>query len=203
VVGERRAVYDRAFRLMRSPKLKAFDLAEEPAAVKKAYGDSAFGRGCLTARRLVEAGVRVVEVTLDGWDTHENNADRVKALCGALDPAMSALLRDLGERNRLDRTLLLCMGEFGRTPQISGEEGRDHHPAAFSAVMAGGGLRGGVVLGQTDEDGAKVVAEPIRVADVMATCAAQLGLDPFETVQAPSGRPVMMSDGTALAKLRG
>jgi hypothetical protein len=195
VVTERRAVYDRAFRLMRSPKLRAFDLSDEPAATLAAYGDTPFGRGCLTARRLVEVGVRFVEVTLDGWDTHEDNFGRVKALCGALDPAMSALLRDLADRSRLDRTLVLWMGEFGRTPRISGDDGRDHHPSAFSAVLAGGGIRGGVVVGQTDEDGEKVVSDKVAVADLFATIASRLGLDPHETTQAPNGRPVSLTDG--------
>jgi hypothetical protein len=195
VVSERRAVYDRAFRLVRSAKLRAFDLSEEPAATVGAYGDTPFGKGCLTARRLVESGVRFVEVTLDGWDTHNDNFGRVKSLCGALDPAMSALLRDLSDRSLLDRTLVLCMGEFGRTPRISGEDGRDHHPAAFSAVLAGGGIRGGTVLGQTDEDGAAVVSDKTRVADLFATMASRLGLDPTHMAQAPNGRPVSLTDG--------
>ncbi len=195
LVTERRSVYDRAFRLMRSPKLRAFDLSDEPAAAVAAYGDTPFGRGCLTARRLVEAGVRFVEVTLDGWDTHDDNFGRVKSLCGALDPAMSGLLRDLSDRSLLDRTLVLWMGEFGRTPRISGDEGRDHHPAAFSAVLAGGGIKGGVVVGQTDEDGEKVVAEKASVADLFATITTRLGLDPHEMVQAPNGRPVSLTDG--------
>lgn len=202
VVDERRAVYDRAFRLMRSPKLRAFDLAEEPAATLAAYGDSPFGRGCLTARRLVESGVRFVEVTLDGWDTHQDNFGRIKALCGRLDPAMSALLRDLSDRSLLDRTLIVCMGEFGRTPRISADDGRDHHPGAYSAVLAGGGLRGGVVVGQTDEDGEKVVSEKTSVADLFATIASRLGLDPHETTQAPNGRPLSLTDGgLAIEKL--
>ena len=194
-VPERRAVYDRAFRLMRSDRLKAFDLADEPQAVKAAYGDTAFGRGCLTARRLVESGVRFVEVTLDGWDTHEDNFGRMKTLCGALDPAMSGLVGDLATRSLLDRTLVVCLGEFGRTPKISGDDGRDHHPAAFSAALAGGGVRGGVVVGQTDEDGQKVVADKVSVADLFATIATQLGMDPHAMMQAPSGRPVALTDG--------
>lgn len=195
LIPERRAVYDSAFRLMRSPKLRAFDLDDEPAATLTSYGNTPFGRGCLTARRLVEAGVRYVEVTLDGWDTHQDNFDRVKKLCGTLDPAMSTLLRDLGEHSLLDKTLVLCMGEFGRTPTISSDDGRDHHPAAFSALLAGGGIRVGQVVGQTDEDGTKVVADKISSADLFATLATQLGLDPNETVQAPSGRPITLTDG--------
>lgn len=201
-IAERRAVYDRAFRLMRSPKLGAFALDDEPAAVRAAYGDTAFGRGCLTARRLVEAGVRFVEVTLDGWDTHTDNFDRVKSRCGELDPAMSALLGELSARSLLDRTLVVCMGEFGRTPKISGDDGRDHHPAAFSAVVAGGGLRGGIAVGQTDEDGQKVVADKVSVADLFATLATQLGMDPLAMMETPGGRPVSLTDGgTPVEKL--
>ncbi len=202
LVPERRAVYDSAFRLMRAPKLHAFDLDDEPAANVSAYGDTPFGRGCLTARRLVEAGVRYVEVTLDGWDTHQDNFGRVKRLCGTLDPAMSSLIRDLGERKLLDRTLILCMGEFGRTPRISDDDGRDHHPTAFSGLLAGGGIRVGQVLGQTDEDGTKVVTDKLSPADLFATLASQLGLDPQETVQAPNGRPITLTDGgSVVAKL--
>lgn len=198
LVPERRAVYDSAFRLMRSPKLAAFDLKDEPSASIAAYGDTPFGRGCLTARRLVEAGVRYVEVTLDGWDTHYNNFERVKNLCGALDPAMSSLVKDLADRSLLDRTLVLCMGEFGRTPRISDDEGRDHHPAAFSGLLAGGGLRVGQVVGQTDEDGNKVVSDKITQADLFATIASRLGLDPQETVQAPNSRPITLTDGGSI-----
>lgn len=201
-IPERRAVYDKAFRLMRSPKLEAFDLSGEPAAAKAAYGDSPFGRGCLTARRLVEAGVKFVEVTLDGWDTHEDNFGRVKSQCGQLDPALAALLADLAARSMLERTLVVCMGEFGRTPKISGEDGRDHHPAAFSALLAGGGVRGGAVIGQTDADGEQVVSDKVRVADLFATVATQLGMDPAASMQAPSGRPVYLTDGgTVIDKL--
>jgi len=195
LIPERRAIYDSAFRLMRSPKLGAFDLDDESAATLTSYGDTPFGRGCLTARRLVEAGVRYVEVTLDGWDTHKDNFGRVKKLCGTLDPAMSGLIRDLAQRSLLDRTLILCMGEFGRTPTISSDDGRDHHPAAFSALLAGGGIRTGQVVGQTDEDGSKVVTDKLSTADLFATLATQLGLDPNESVQAPSGRPITLTEG--------
>ncbi len=194
-VAERRAVYDRAFKLIRSPKLAAFDLSDEPQKTVKAYGDSAFGRGCLTARRLVSAGVRFVEVTLDGWDTHNDNFGRVKSLCGALDPAMSALLTDLSAMSLLERTLVVWMGDFGRTPKISDDDGRDHHPSAFSAVLAGGGIRGGVTVGQTDADGDQVVSDKTSVPDLFATIATQLGMDPFQTVEAPNGRPVSVTDG--------
>jgi uncharacterized protein (DUF1501 family) len=200
----RAEVQDRAVRMMKSDALGAFDVASEPDAVRAAYGDTPFGRGCLAARRLLEAGVRVVEVTLDGWDTHQDNFERVKTLCGVLDPAMSQLLADLAARDRLARTLVLCMGEFGRSPGINGNEGRDHHPRAFSAVLAGGGIRGGVVHGATDDQGDAVVSGATSIADLFATVARQLGVDPEKTVTSPAGRPISVSDhGTPIAPLLG
>jgi len=188
--------------MMRSPQLSSFDLAQEPASSVAAYGDSDFGRGCMLARRLVEAGVPAVEVTLGGWDTHQNNFDRTRDLCRVLDPAMSTLLRELHERSLLSSTLVLCMGEFGRSPYINSREGRDHYPAAWSAVLAGGGIRGGVVHGGTDERGAKVVRDPVRVADLYATMATQMGLAPDKVVMAPGGRPIAVTDkGKAIASL--
>ncbi|UQA54584.1 DUF1501 domain-containing protein [Polyangium aurulentum] len=194
-VAERRAVFAQAVRMMSSPSTSAFDVSSEPAAVRDAYGDTAFGRGCLTARRLVEAGVRFVEVTLDGWDTHENNFERTKNLMGTLDPAMSSLVKDLADRNMLERTLVVWMGDFGRSPRINGRDGRDHHPAAWSAVIAGGGIRSGIALGATDADGAKVVERPVPIADLFATLATALGLDPLETAMTPQGRPITLTDG--------
>jgi hypothetical protein len=198
----RRAVFDRAVRLMRAPELSAFDLDREPAAVRQRYGDTDFGRGCLLARRLVEAGTAVVEVTLDGWDTHQNHFERTRKLMQALDPAWSSLLAELAERDRLDSTLVLWMGEFGRTPRINGREGRDHHPRAYSVALAGGGVRGGVVVGATDDDGDRVVDTPVRVADVYATVAVRMGLEPDEVVSSPGGRPIAITDeGKAIAAL--
>lgn len=129
-VEGRRAVYDKALRLMRSPKLKAFDIGEESDGVRSSYGGTDFGRGCLLARRLVENGVRFVEVVLDGWDTHRDNFTRTKNLMNTLNPAIASLLRDLSQRGLLDTTLVACMGEFGRTPVINANDGRDHHPQA-------------------------------------------------------------------------
>lgn len=191
----RRAVYARAIRMMYAPRLKAFDLADEPDATLRAYGDSDFGRGCLMARRLVENGVRFVEVVLDGWDTHKDNFGKTQKLMGALDPAMATLLRELDERGRLGSTLVMCMGEFGRTPKINADDGRDHHPAAWSAVLAGGGVRGGVVVGATSDDGDKVVSRPTTVPELMATAATLLGLDPDKSLATPLGRPVALTDG--------
>jgi uncharacterized protein (DUF1501 family) len=189
-----RQVYAKAVRLMETPKLEAFDVSGEPAATRAAYGDTDFGRGCLVARRLVERGVRFVEVVLDGWDTHQNNFDRTRSLMATLDPAFAALLTDLAARGRLPTTLVACMGEFGRTPRINANDGRDHWPGAWSAALAGGGIRGGVVRGSTDEDGANVATSPTRVPDLLATMATQLGLDPAFRATTPAGRPIALTD---------
>ena len=191
----RSQVYASAVRLMQTPKLDAFDLSGESDATRRGYGDTDFGRGCLTARRLVERGVKFVEVVLDGWDTHQNNFERTQRQMGALDPAFAALLEDLTARGRLGSTLVACMGEFGRTPTINADDGRDHWPGAWSAALAGGGVRGGVVRGATDADGAKVVSDPTTVPDLLATMATLLGLDPAHTETSPAGRPISITDG--------
>ena len=193
-IKNRQAVAQKAVRLMVSPRLKAFELGDEPAAVKAAYGDSELGRGCLMARRLVEAGVKYVEVVLDGWDTHQDNFGKTQKLMGVLDPAMATLLGELDERKLLDSTLVMWMGEFGRTPNVNANEGRDHHPQAWSAVLAGGGVRGGVVHGRTDDTGEKVVENPTSVPDLFATVATLLGMDPAKEVMTPRGRPVSLTD---------
>ncbi|MDB4933087.1 MAG: hypothetical protein JWP87_59 [Labilithrix sp.] len=194
-VDGRRQLYGKADRLMHATSLKAFDASEEPEAVRAAYGDTPFGRGCLTAARLVASGVRFVEVTLDGWDTHQDVFGRTKRLMGILDPAMSGLLEDLQRRGLADSTLVVWMGDFGRTPNINGNDGRDHFPNAWSAVLAGAGIRGGVVHGETDAQGAKVVKDAVTVPNLLATIATTLGLDPADMVQSPAGRPIALTDG--------
>lgn len=193
-VDSRRSVFAEGTKLMESPKLTAFEFADESDKTKKAYGDSDFGRGCLLARRLVESGVKYVEVQLDGWDTHTDNFGRTQKLLGQFDPAIAALLKDLEERKRLDSTLVAAFGEFGRSPSINGEEGRDHHPAAWSALLAGGGIKGGAVHGATDDSGAKVTEKATGLPDLFATMATQLGLDPSRSLEAPSGRPIAITD---------
>jgi uncharacterized protein (DUF1501 family) len=193
-VEGRRELYAKADRLMHAPALEAFDVAKEPVAILKSYGDSPFGRGCLTAARLVGAGVRFVEVTLDGWDTHKNNFERTKTLMGQVDPAMSALLLDLEHRGLAQDTVVVWMGDFGRTPRINGDDGRDHFPAAWSAVLAGGGVRGGAVHGETDAEGAAVVKDAVTVPSLLATIATALGLNPDDTEVSPAGRPIALTD---------
>jgi uncharacterized protein (DUF1501 family) len=189
--------YDRAGRLQRPAAARAFDLSEEKAAVRDKYGRGLFGQGCLLARRLVERNVPFVEVTLGGWDTHDNNFDQVKSLCGVLDPAWATLLSDLEERGLLDTTLVVWMGEFGRTPGINPRNGRDHFPAAWSVVLGGGGIKGGQVVGRTSKDGMTGEDRPVSVPDLMATICLALGLDPKKQNQANVNRPIRLADPSA------
>ena len=192
----------RARLMMSSEQLKAFDVSHEPASVRAEYGDTPFGRGCLAARRLTEVGVRCVEVTLDGWDTHVNNHAFQAAMVKNLDPAFAALLRDLKSRNALDRTVVLCCGEFGRTPKMNLTAGRDHWTNGFSLALAGGGLRGGVAVGATDPEGAKDPVRPTTIEDVHATVLAALGLDPVKENVAPAtSRPIKLSAGRSIREL--
>jgi hypothetical protein len=186
-----RTTLRRAVQLMRSEKAKAFDLSHEPAASRRSYGESNFGQCCLLARRLVEAGVSFVEVYLPGWDTHERKvADAAKGLMTQVDDGMSALLRDLDERGLLKDTLVIWMGEFGRTPRMNGNGGRDHWARSWSTVLAGGGIKGGQVIGKTDALGATVVDRPISVKDFMASVCRALGIDYTSKILTPIGRPI-------------
>jgi hypothetical protein len=194
---DHRTTYERAVRLMQSKEAKAFDLDAEPASVKSAYGSGKFGEGCLLARRLVEVGIPFVEVTLGGWDTHQNNFERVKSLSHQVDPAMSTLITDLKSRGLLDSTLIVWMGEFGRTPKINsrGEKpGRDHYPRAWSTVLMGGGIKGGQVIGRTDKEGAAVEDRPISAQDFLATVCSALGIDYNRQNDSPIGRPIRIVD---------
>jgi uncharacterized protein (DUF1501 family) len=199
----------------RSPALKAFDLTQEPWPVLAAYGATldppkegeeappSFGRALVLARRLVEHGVPIVEVFLDGWDTHEKNFPQVQRLSGLLDPALAALLDDLHARGLLESTLVLCLGEFGRTPAINATQGRDHHAEVFSALLAGGGVRGGQVIGQSDDKGEKVKDRPVTVPDLYATLLTLFGLKPDRTYRV-SGRPIKLADkGTVVREVMG
>jgi hypothetical protein len=192
----------RARLMMTSEQLKAFDVSHEPASLRAEYGDTPFGRGCLAARRLTEVGVRCVEVTLDGWDTHVNNHAFQAAKVKTLDPAFAALLRDLKSRDALDRTIVLCCGEFGRTPKINLTAGRDHWTNGFSLALAGGGLRGGVAVGATDPEGVKDPVRPATIEDVHATVLAALGLNPAKENVAPAtSRPIKLSAGRSIREL--
>jgi hypothetical protein len=189
--------YQRAVELMKSREAKAFDLSQESPAMRKMYGDGKFSEGCLLARRLIETGVSFVEVTLGGWDTHQDNFDRVKSLSGQVDVGMSALLADLKQRGLLDSTLVVWMGEFGRTPRINTrgpKPGRDHYPRAWSLMMAGGGIKGGQVLGKTDKEGGSVVERQVSPLDFLATVCTTMGIDANKQNMTPIGRPIRIVD---------
>lgn len=197
--------YERAIRLMHSDAAKAFDLADEPAEVRDRYGRGRFGQGCLMARRLIERGVAFVEVSLGtfgngglAWDTHANNFAQVKGLSAELDAGWSALMTDLADRGLLDSTTLLWMGEFGRTPKINPAGGRDHYPKAWSAVLAGGGIRGGQAYGRTSADGTEVEEGKIDVGDLLATLCRAVQIDPRKQNISEVGRPIRLADGTPI-----
>jgi hypothetical protein len=189
--------YQRAVRLMRTSASKALALDEEPAKVRDAYGRTRFGQGCLLARRLVECGVPFIEVSLGdslNWDTHQNNFESVKTLSQELDTAWATLMDDLKARGLLDSTLIVWMGEFGRTPKINGNKGRDHFPTAWSAVLGGGGIKGGQVVGKTSAGGDAIEQHPVSVPDLLATVCLALGIDPKKSNQSNVGRPISIVD---------
>ncbi len=191
------SAYDRAVRLMRTAAAKAFDLDEEKAAVRDGYGRNLFGQGCLLARRLVERQVPFVEVTLNGWDTHANNAAQVRNLSQTVDAAWASLMKDLKERGLLETTLVVWMGEFGRTPKFGRPDGRDHWPNSFSAVLAGGGVKGGQVIGATAEDGVAIKERPVSVPEFLATVCQALGIDHQKQNLSNVGRPIrIVAPGT-------
>jgi hypothetical protein len=191
----------RARVMMSSDQLKAFEVSAEPERLRRAYGHTPFGRACLAARRLIEVGVRCVEVTLDGWDSHAANHRIHRERIGILDPALATLLGDLKERKLLVRTVVLCCGEFGRTPVINRLDGRDHWTNGFSLALAGGGIRGGQVIGQTDPEGRRDPVRPVQVSQVHATVLAAVGLNPRHENLGPGDRPIKLSEGQPLKEL--
>ncbi len=191
------AFVEKAFRLMTSPKAKeAFDLTREKATTREQYGPTSFGQCSLLARRLVEAGCRFVSIENGHWDTHRENTRSLRdLLVPALDRGFSALVADLKDRGLLDSTLVVLTTEFGRTPRINTMAGRDHWPQAFSIVMAGGGVKPGIVIGATDKIGGTVTDRPITPGDMAATILHGLGIDPGTALLTPLGRPVELASG--------
>jgi uncharacterized protein (DUF1501 family) len=182
--------WERARRLSEGGAATAFDLQKERPESAATYGGGAIGMSCLLARRLVEHGVRCVGIRSTGWDTHEDNFDQLTTLLADLDPALSALLEELDASGLLDETLVVVSGEFGRTPQINMNSGRDHHWRCFSAVVAGGGVRGGQVIGASDASCEEVARRPVTPPDLLASLYTALGLDPRREFKTPEGRPV-------------
>ncbi|MEM1067267.1 MAG: DUF1501 domain-containing protein [Planctomycetota bacterium] len=205
------ASFDQAYRLIASTEAReAFDLNRERESVQARYGKHQLGQSCLMARRLIEAGTKFVTVTDRGWDTHENLFTRLRegysggtvGKIPKLDVALSALLEDLDDRGLLDTTMVLVMGEFGRTPKLNPRGGRDHWPRAFSVALAGGGIRGGQVIGASDSRGERPADRPVSPADLARTVYHALGIDGNLELQTNDGRPVQINrDGSLIDEL--
>jgi hypothetical protein len=181
-----------AVNLMRSPALKAFELKGENPKTVARYGDTPFGRGALLARRLVETGVRFVQVNRGGFDTHNNNFPAMQNHGDVMDPALASLISDLAASGKLAKTLVLVLSEFGRTPRINTNAGRDHHARCFSCFMAGGGIRGGQVIGKSDEDAMLPAERSVNPHDLHASLCHALGIDAAKEVKTPLGRPMRL-----------
>jgi uncharacterized protein (DUF1501 family) len=200
-VAEKEQVYDRTARLVLSPRLGVFDLAGEPDKLRDAYGRTNFGQGCLLARRLVEQGVSFVEVIStgtvsdQGWDTHKLGFEQNPLLAAEVDPAYSTLLLDLQERGLLENTLVVWMGEFGRTPKFKPDGGREHYAEGWLVGLSGAGVRGGQVIGATDRDGVKVADRPVGVQDLFVSFCQVLGIDPHEEYLTTDKRPIKIVEG--------
>jgi hypothetical protein len=207
-VKEKREIYGRAGRFVLSPRVGVFDLSREPEKLRDSYGRTNFGQGCLLARRLVEQGVSFVEVISTGdkndagWDTHGNGFRDTPNLCQEVDPAYSTLLTDLADRGLLDNTLVVWMGEFGRTPKLKADGGRDHYPTGWLAALSGGGVKTGQVIGATDKDGVQVTDRPVSVQDLFVTFCQILGFNPREEYTTSDGRPIrLVEGGTVVSEL--
>ena len=194
--------YEQAVRMMKSDAVSAFALDQEDDMLRDSYGRNPFGQGCLLARRLIERGVSFVEVSLNGldagggagWDTHAENFTAVKSLCDILDPGWATLMTDLKQRGLLENTLVVWMGEFGRTPKINENTGRDHWPGSWSTVLGGAGIRGGQVYGATSDDGMEIRENAMTVPNLMATICKALTLSPETTNLSNIGRPIPLAD---------
>lgn len=186
--------YDDAVRLMSSRDLQAFDLSKEQKQIRQAYGMNRFGQGVLLARRLIQHGVRFVEVSYGGWDSHSDNFEQVPSRCSTLDKALSTLFEDLQSRGMLEETMVVVATEFGRTPHINDRNGRDHYPRVFSGMLAGAGIKGGTVYGKTDKKGIAAEENQVGVPDFNATIAKGLGLPLDKNAHSQSGRPFTVAD---------
>ena len=195
VVADHQKIYSQAAKMILSPQMKAFDLQSEPQKARDQFGTTPFGQGCLLARRLIETGVTFVEVNLGNWDTHDNNFDRSRTLCSQLDKPYAALISDLKERGLLDSTLVVWMGEFGRTPRVNPRGGRDHYPRAFNVALAGGGVKGGQAIGSTDAGGESVKDRPVAVSDLFRTICHTMNINADKENMSGIGRPIKIVDG--------
>lgn len=195
LVSTHQSLYKKSSRLVLSPDVTTFDIGDEPQKLKDSYGDSNFGKGCLLARRLVERGTTFVEVRSSSWDSHQDNFEQCATRAGEVDPAMATLIMDLKDRGMLDDTLVVWMGEFGRTPKVNARTGRDHYPRVFNLAMAGGGIIGGQVYGASTKDGSAVEDSPVTVQDLFQTVCKSLNVKAEHENLSPLGRPMKIVDG--------
>ena len=193
--GEHKKIVEKTNRLLTSPQMEAFQISKESASVRANYGNTNFGRGCLMARRLVEVGVPFVEVDLGGWDTHSDNFNQLQTKLPEMDRAMAALTADLGDRGMLDHVAVLWMGEFGRTPRINGNTGRDHWARSWSAMVGGAGFKRGIAVGKTNADGTEVETTPYSSEDLMATVLQSIGISLDTRFTSANGRPMKIAGG--------
>ena len=203
VVSNHRDLYSKTSNMVLSSDLKAFDIADEPQSLKDRYGDSNFGRGCLLARRLVEAGTTFVEISsrqvgragAGNWDTHDDVFGRSTTNAEVIDPATATLISDLSDRGLLENTVVLWVGEFGRTPKVNARGCRDHYPRVFNAMIAGGGIKGGQVVGSSTADGTSVKDDPVTPNDLFCSICRCLNVNPAKENMSPLGRPMKIVDG--------
>ena len=194
-VTEHHAIYKQTMTMVLSPNMKAFNLQGEDAAIRDAYGRTPFGQGCLLARRLVQAGVTFIEVRSNGWDMHQGVHERMTKSAGEVDPGFGTLVQDLKRHGLLEKTLVIWMGEFGRTPKVNPNAGRDHFPRAFNVALAGGGIKGGQVIGASSADGTEVKDRPVAVNDLLTSFCHALKIDPRKENMSSVGRPIKIVDG--------
>jgi len=198
---EHKKVVDKTVKLMTSQQMDAFKVSKEPQEIRDKYGNTGFGRGCLMARRLVETGVPFIEVDLGGWDNHSDIFPTLQnQKLPELDKSMSALIDDLNNRGLLDTTAIVWMGEFGRTPNINGNSGRDHWARCWSAVVGGAGFKRGVVVGETSQDGKEVVSESYSSEDLMASILKSVGISLETTFTSKNGRPMKIANSGRVIK---
>jgi hypothetical protein len=197
-VRDHQTLYEQTSRLVLSPRTRSFGLDHEPARLRDAYGRSPFGQGCLLARKLIESGVPIVEVQSSGWDTHGNELESLKRLIPPVDQGVAALLTDLKSRGLLERTLVIWMGEFGRTPRVNLNNGRDHYPEAFNLALAGCGVKAGQVIGATNAVGTHVAERPISVQDLFCTIYQGLGVNFRHEYESNVNRPLPIVEGGAV-----
>lgn len=194
LASEYNQFYDNTVRFLKSKDLELFDLTKESSDIRAKYGDTKLGQGCLLAKRLIKGDIKFIEINNGGWDTHVDNFTKLDNKLKEVDDALSALVLDLDSEGLLDSTLIALVTEFGRTPSINVNEGRDHHPQCYSTVLIGAGVKGGYVAGETNKTASKVTKDPYTISDINATIAHLLGIKTDEEKISPSGRPFKVAN---------